>query len=68
MPRDFITLADLRRSPSSASRATDAAGTKSRASLPRADMRLPEFKTILANCEKVHAFSVYDGCKAKCGA
>jgi hypothetical protein len=30
-----------------------------------ANMRLPELKTILANCEKARSFSVYDRCKAK---
>ena len=31
----------------------------------RADMKLPDLKTILADCEKARSFLIYDRCKAK---
>ena len=30
-----------------------------------ADVKLPDLKMILANCEKAQSFSVYDRCKVK---
>jgi hypothetical protein len=30
-----------------------------------ADVKLPDLKAILANCEKTRSFSVYDRCKVK---
>jgi hypothetical protein len=71
MPRDALTLADLR-SPT-LTIVCEPCGRRGRYNVQRliaargADMRLPELKTILANCEKTRSrsFSVYDRCKAK---
>jgi hypothetical protein len=69
MPRDFITLADVREPALTIVRehradAEDA--TMSSASSPRngTNMRLPELLTVLADCSKARAFSIHDRCKA----
>jgi hypothetical protein len=69
MPRDFLTLADVHAP--SLTIVCEPCGRRGRYNVQRliaahgADMRLPELKTILANCAKDRAFSVYDRCKAK---
>jgi hypothetical protein len=69
MPRDFITLADIREQ--TLTLVCEPCGRRGRYNVQRLiakhgpDTRLPELKTILANCAKTHAFSVYDRCKAK---
>jgi hypothetical protein len=69
MPRDAITLADVHAP--TLTIVCEPCGRRGRYNVQRliakhgADMRLPEPKTILANCAKARAFSVYDRCKAK---
>jgi hypothetical protein len=69
MPRDALTLADLR-APTLAI-VCEPCGRRGRYNVWRliaahgGDIRLPELKTILANCEKARAFSIYDRCKVK---
>ena len=68
MPHDAITLADVREQ--TLTLVCEPCGWRSRyvqrlIAKHGADMRLPELKTILANCEKARSFSVYDRCKVK---
>jgi hypothetical protein len=69
LPRDALTLADVR-SPT-LTIVCEPCGRRGRYNVERliakhgADIRLPELKTILANCEKARSFSVYDRFKAK---
>ena len=69
MPRDDITLADLRQP--TLTLVCEPCGRRGRYNVQRliakhgTDMRLPELLTTLADCEKARSFSVYDRCKAK---
>jgi hypothetical protein len=69
MPRDALTLADVR--DPTIQIACERCGRHGRYNVERLiavhgpDMRLPELNTILANCEKARSFSAYDRCKAK---
>ena len=69
MPRDDITLADLRQP--TLTLVCEPCGRRGRYNVQRliakhgTDMRLPELLTTLANCEKARSFSVYDRCKVK---
>ena len=64
MPRDFITLADVREP--TLTLVCEPCGRRGRYNVQRliakhgADMRLPDLKPILANCEKARSFSDYD--------
>jgi hypothetical protein len=69
MPRDAITLADVREP--TIEMECEPCGRRGRYNVQRliaahgADMRLPELLTTLANCEKARSFSIYDRCKAR---
>ena len=69
MPRDALTLADVR-SPT-LTIICEPCGRRGRYNVQRliakhgADMKLPYLKAILANCPKAQSFSVYDRCKVK---
>jgi hypothetical protein len=69
MPRDAITLADVR-SPT-IEIVCEPCGRRGRYKVERliakhgADIRLPELRTVLANCPKNHSFSIYDRCKVR---
>jgi hypothetical protein len=69
MPRDDITLADLRQP--TLTLVCEPCGRRGRYNVQRliakhgTDMRLPELLTKLANCEKARSLSVHDRCKAK---
>ena len=69
MPRDSITLADVRAP--TLTIVWEPCGRRGRYNVQRliakhgADMKLPYLRTILANCEKARSFSVYDRCKVK---
>ena len=69
MPRDFITLADVREP--TLTLVCEPCGRRGRYNVQRliaahgADVKLPDLKAILANCEEARSFSVYNRCKAK---
>jgi hypothetical protein len=69
MPRDAIILADVREP--SIEIVCDPCGRRGRYNVERliakhgADMRLPELRTILADCPKAKAFSIYDRCRVR---
>jgi hypothetical protein len=69
MPRDALTLADVRAP--TLTLVCQPCGRRGRYNVSRLigkhgpDMSLPDLKMILANCEKPRAFSVYDRCKVK---
>jgi hypothetical protein len=69
MPRDAITLADVR-SPT-LTIVCEPWGRRGRYNVARliakhgADMKMPDLRTILANCPKAQSFSVYDRCKVR---
>lgn len=69
MPRDAITLADVREA--TLTIVCERCGRYGRYSVKRligahgADARLPDLLARLANCEKARSFSVYERCKAK---
>jgi hypothetical protein len=69
MPRDSITLADLRQP--TLTIVCEPCRRRGRYNVQRliaahgADMRLPELLTTIANCEKARSFSVYDRGKAR---
>jgi hypothetical protein len=69
MPRDAITLADVREPMIEI--VCQPCGRRGSYNVERliaahgADIKLPELLTRLANCEKARAFSVYDRCKAR---
>jgi hypothetical protein len=69
MPRDAITLADVR-SPTieivcEPCRRRGRYNVKRLIAKHGPDMRLPELRTILANCPKSQSFSIYDRCKVR---
>jgi hypothetical protein len=69
MPRDAITLADVR-SPTTEI-VCEPCGRHGRYNVERliakhgTGVRLPDLKTILTNCKKAQLFSIYDRRKAK---
>ena len=69
MPRDAITLADVREE--TLEIVCEPCGRRGRYNVERLmakhgpGMRLPELKAILANCPKDRSFSLYDRCKVR---
>lgn len=69
MPRDAITLADVREP--TLTIVCEPCGRRGRCNVQRliakygADMGLPELRTVLADCPKSRSFSVYDRCKVR---
>jgi probable addiction module antidote protein len=67
MPRDALTLADVR-SPTLSivcerCRRRGRYNVKGLIAVHGADMRLPELLANIANCEKARSFSIYDRCR-----
>ena len=69
MPRDALTLADVRAP--TLTIVCEPCGRRGRYNVQRliaahgADAKLTELLMTLANCEKARSFSVYDRCKAR---
>ena len=69
MPRDALTLADVRAPTLTLVR--EPCGRPGRYNVQRliaaqgADMRLPQIKAILADCERARSLSICDRCKAE---
>jgi hypothetical protein len=69
MPRDYLTLSDVRGP--TLSLVCAPCGRRGRYNVERliakhgAVVRLPELMTILADCRKARGFSIYDRCQAR---
>jgi len=69
MPRDAITLADVREP--TLTLVCEPCGRRGRYNVERltakhgTDVKMPDLRAMLANCAKAHLSNVYDRCKAR---